>query len=150
MSVKAEMSTWFLNKGYVLDIRKVQEKIGKNIISIYHEKIRQRKRLLAKCLLCCEFEEAKKFSKNGLVYIAHGVRCDTEEKKNYYLFSNSHQAAAEAKELKLKWENLDMNHSWLKVIKKENQATVENLIQLVIAVYNDSKLLTPSAWSWPS
>ena len=24
-------------KGYVLDIRKVQEKIGKNIISIYHE-----------------------------------------------------------------------------------------------------------------
>ena len=67
-------------KGYVLDIRKVQEKIGKNIISIYHEKIGQRKRLLAKCLLCCEFEEAKKFSKNGLVYIAHGVRFDTEEK----------------------------------------------------------------------
>ena len=30
-------------KGYVLDIRKVQEKIGKNIISIYHEKIGQRK-----------------------------------------------------------------------------------------------------------
>ena len=47
-------------KGYVLDIRKVQEKIGKNIISIYHEKIGQRKRLLAKCLLCCEFEEEAK------------------------------------------------------------------------------------------
>ena len=78
------------------------EKIGKNIISIYHEKIGQRKRLLAKCLLCCEFEEAKKFSKNGLVYIAHGVRCDTEEKIMKiidHLFSNSHQAVAEAKEL---------------------------------------------------
>ena len=34
--------------------------------------------------------------------------------------------------------------------KKENQATVENLIRLAIDVYNDSKLLTPSAWSWPS
>merc|ERR1712082_386203 len=54
-------------KGYVLDIRKIQEKIGKNIISIYHEKIGKKKRILAKCLLCCEFEEAKKFSKNGLV-----------------------------------------------------------------------------------
>ena len=43
-----------------------------------------------------------------------------------------------------------MNHPWLKVLKKENQATVENLIRLAIDVYNDSKLLTPSAWSWPS
>ena len=43
-----------------------------------------------------------------------------QRKKNYYhLFSNSHQAAAEAKELKLKWENLDMNHPWLKVKKKK-------------------------------
>ena len=52
------------------------------------------------------------------MYIAHGVRCDTEEKIMKiidHLFSNSHQAAAEAKELKLKWENLDMNHPWLKV-----------------------------------
>ena len=94
------------------------KKIGKNIISIYHEKIGKKKLILAKCLLCCEFEEAKKFSKNGLVYIAHGVQCDTEEKVMKiidHLFSNSHQAAAEAKELKLKWENLDMNHPWLNV-----------------------------------
>ena len=104
-----------------MDIRKVQEKIGKNNISIYHEKIGKKKWILAKCLLCCEFEEAKKFSKNGLVYIAHGVWCDTEEKKeNYYnLFSNSHQAAAEAKELKLKWKNLDINHPWLNIKKKK-------------------------------
>ena len=58
-------------KGYVLDIRKVQEKNGQNIISIYLEKIGKKKQMLAKCLLCCEFE-AEKFSKNGLVYIAHG------------------------------------------------------------------------------
>ena len=50
----------------------------------------------------------------------------------------------------MKWENLDLNHPWLNVLKKENQATVENLIRLAIAVYNDSKLFTPSAWSWPS
>ena len=84
-------------------------------------KLERKKLILAKCLLCCEFEEAKKFSKNGLVYIAHGVRCDTDEKTMKiidHLFSNSHQAAAEAKELKLKWENLDMNHPWLKVFKK--------------------------------
>ena len=83
-----------------------------------------------------------------MVYIAHGVRCDTDEKIMKiidHLFSNSHQAAVEAKELKLKWEKLDMNHPWLKVLNKENQATVENLIRLVIDIYNDSKLLTPSA-----
>ena len=43
-----------------------------------------------------------------------------------------------------------MNHPWLKVLKKENEPTVENLIRLAIAIYNDSQLLTPSAWSWPS
>ena len=48
-------------------------------------KLERKKLILAKCLLCCEFEEAKKFSKNGLVYIAHGVRCDTEEKKRKLL-----------------------------------------------------------------
>ena len=40
-----------------------------------------------------------------MVYIAHGVRCDTDEKIMKiidHLFSNSHQAAVEAKELKLK------------------------------------------------
>ena len=53
-----------------------------------------------------------------MVYIAHGVRYDTDEKIMKiidHLFSNSHQAAVEAKELKLKWEKLDMNHPWLKV-----------------------------------
>ena len=43
-----------------------------------------------------------------------------KKKENYYnLFSNSHQAAAEAKELKLKWKNLDINHPWLNIKKKK-------------------------------
>ena len=67
-----------------------------------------------------------------------------------HLFSNSHLASVEAKELKLQWENLDVNHPWLKVLKRENHITIEKLLRLTIAVYNYSKLLTPSAWSWPS
>ena len=68
-------------KGYLLNINKIQNKVGKEIISVYSEKIGSRKRLLAKCNICSQFEEqAKKRSRNGTVYIAHGVRCDSEEK----------------------------------------------------------------------
>ena len=45
-----------------------------------------------------------------------------KKKENYYhLFSNSHQAAAEANELKLKWENLDMkfDHESIEILCPE-------------------------------
>ena len=44
----------------------------------------------------------------------------------------------------------DVNHFLVRVLKKQEQTTVENLIKLAIDVNNDRKLLTPSAWTWPA
>jgi hypothetical protein len=137
-----------------LNINKIQNKGGKETISVYSEKIGSRKRQLAKCNICSEFkEQARKRSRHGIVYIADGVRCDSEEKlKNIidYLHSEIHQAALDAKKYKELLDNQDLNHPLVRVLKKPEQTTVENLIKLAIDVYNDSKLLTPSAWSWPA
>ena len=141
-------------QGYILNIDKIQGKVGDDILSAYHKKIGSRKRLLAKCLICNEFEEdAKKCSSNGTVYIAHGVRCDSEEKLTRivdHFRSREHAAAVDAKKFKELWENQTLSHPWLRILQKQGQFTVQNLIKLAMDVYNDSKQLTLSAWSWPS
>ncbi len=43
-----------------------------------------------------------------------------------------------------------MSHPWLRVLEKQDKIIVENLIKLAVDVYNDSKKLTLSAWSWPA
>ena len=53
----------------------------------------------------------------------------------------------DAKKYKELWENHELNHLLIRVLKKHEQATVENITKLAIDVYNDSKL---SAWSWPA
>ena len=110
---------------------------------------------LAKCNICSQFEEQAKLkrSRHGIVYIAHGVRCDLEEKlKNIvdHFHCEIHQVALDAKKYKELWDSRDLNHPLVIVLKKHEQTTVENLIKLAIDVYNVSKLLTPSAWSWPA
>ena len=143
-----------LCRGYLLNINKIKKKVGNEAISVCSEKIGSRKRQLAKCNVCSQFEEqAKRRSRHGVVYIAHGVRCDSEEKlKNIidHLHSEIHQAALDAKKYKELWDRQDQNHPLVRVLKKQEQTTVGNLIKLAIDVYNDSKLLTPSAWSWPA
>ena len=118
---------------------------------VYKEKIGSRKRLLAKCSICSEFEEhAKRKSRHGIVYLAHGVRCDSEEKlKNIvdHLFSEMHKAAVDAKDHKEMWDSQSTSHPWVRVLQKHQQAIVENLIKLATDVYNDCKLLTPSIGS---
>ena len=143
-----------LYRGYPLNIKKIQDKVGKEALSVYSNKIGSRKRLLAKCSICSKFEEdAKKKSRHGTVYLAHGVRCDSEEKLKRivdHLYSKMHKAAVDAKNCKELWDNQSQNHPWVRVLQKQEQVTVESLIKLAIDVYNDSKLLTPSAWSWPA
>ena len=128
--------------------------MGNETISVYSEKIGFRKRQLAKSNVCSQFEEqAKRRSRHGVVYIAHGVRCDMEEKlKNIidHLHSEIHQAALDARKYKELCDRQDQNHPLVRILKKQEQTTVGNLIKLAIDVYNDSKLLTPSAWSWPA
>ena len=128
-----------LYERYILDVNKIQEKVGKDILSVYHEKIGSRKRLLAKCLICNQFEEdAKKHSRNGIVYLAHGVRCDSMEKLVKivdHFKSNAHQAAVDAKKFKELWKKQSLSHPWLRVLEKQNKVTVENLIKLAVDVY---------------
>ena len=143
-----------LYRGYSLNIKKIQDKAGKETISVYHDKIGSRKRLLAKCKICSEFEEeAKKKSRHGIVYIAHGVRCDSNDKLKIivdHLYSEMHKAAVDAKNYKELWDNHNYNHPWVRVLQNQEQVNLETLIKLAIDVYNDTKLLTPSAWSWPA
>ena len=123
-------------RGYLLIINKIQNKVGKETLSVYSEKIGSRKRQFAKCNICSQFEEqAKRRSRHGIVYIAHGVRCDSEEKlKNIidHLCSEIHQAALDAKKYKELWDSQDVNHPLVIVLKKQEQTTVANLIKLVL------------------
>ena len=64
--------------------------------------------------------------------------------------SRAHAAAVDAKKFKELWENQTLSHPWLRILQRQHQFTVQNLIKLAINVYNDSKQLTLSAWSWPS
>ena len=137
----------------MLNIRKIQDKVGQETILVYSEKIGSRKRQLAKCNICFQFEEeAKKRSRHDIVYLAHGVRCNSEEKLKKiidHLFSDMHKAAMDAKTCTELWESQNLNDPWVRVLQKQKQITVENLVKLAIDVYNHSKLLTLSAWSWP-
>lgn len=57
---------------------------------------------------------------------------------------------SKAKKFKELLENQKLSHPWLRVLQKQDQFTIQNLIKVAIDVYNDSKQLTLSAWSWPS
>ena len=81
------------------------------------------------------------------------MRCDSEEKLVKiidYFRSNANQAAMDASRFKELWGKQSLSHPWLRIFEKQDKLTVENLIKLAIDVYNDSKQLILSVWSWPS
>ena len=49
-----------------------------------------------------------------------------------------------------KWATKDKSHPWVRTLQSNDPAVVRSLIHMAVDVYNDSKLLTPAAWSWPS
>ena len=110
-------------RGYFVEYQQNSKKVGNETISVYSKKIGSCKRQLAKCNVCSQFEEqAKRSSRHGVVYIAHGVRCDLEEKlKNIidHLHSEIHQAALDAKKYKELWDRQDQNHPLVRVLKKQ-------------------------------
>ena len=110
-----------------------------------------------KCCLCAEFEdEAKRFSANGRVYIAQGVRCDGKKKNSNvinHLLGPSHKAAQEQKKLSKLWNAKDKRHPFINLTTRSSPTVLKTLTEMAIEVYNDSKSLTSawsSAWSWPS
>ena len=81
------------------------------------------------------------------------MKCDSKEKLEKIVDHFSTKALAaevDAKKCRNLWENQTVNHPWLGTLRKKEKRTVENFIKLAIDVYNDSKQLTLSAWSWPS
>ena len=109
---------------------------------------------MVKCLVCSEFEEeAKRYAGNNRVYLADGVRCDGKKILQDivdHLHGATHAAALEMKRLSTQWSNNSMNHPWLRTLKSNDLNVIQTLIHMAVDVYNDSKLLTPAAWSWPS
>ena len=65
--------------------------------------------------------------------------------------SQAHLACVEAKQNKELYEANDtQHHPWLNVIVKMNKQLLQHMNQVILDVYNDAKIGTLSAWSWPS
>ena len=147
-------------RGFRLDAKAMVRKVGNDVLSLFTERSRavtakkSRKRLFIKCCICSEHEkEAKQFAANHKVYMAQGVRCDSKKKLKDvidHLHGAPHEAAMERAKLIEQWSKKDSNHPWLKTLKTNYPAVINTLVHMAVDVYNDSKLLTPSAWSWPS
>ncbi len=157
---EAEESLSLSYKGFRLNAKAIVKKVGTDVLTLYSEKIRTvtaknaRKRLFFKCLTCCKHEkEATRFAVNHKVYIAKGVRCDGQKKLKDvidHLHGAPHAAAMERERLEQQWNSKDSNHPWLKTMKSNDPSVINTLVQMAVDVYNDSKLLTLAAWSWPS
>ena len=122
-------------------------------LKFYNDAQGQRKRLFVNCLICEEFEfEAKKYSRNGVVPLARGCRADAKKKLMNvvdHLLSQPHKKSSDYKQLNRQWKSQSTSHPWIHYLTKQRVETVEMLISLSIDVYNDSLLLTPTAFSWP-
>jgi len=141
-----ESAEWY--KGFKLDVSW--------LLKTYQclEKIKLGNRNGIKCQLCWKhITEAQKYSKNGRVPIADGVRCEGKERLERiidHLKSEVHLAASRLDCMQEKWMANSSQHPWIKTLVSHNAEKVKFLIELAVDVYNDSKVLTLSAHSWPS
>ncbi|CAB4010088.1 Retrovirus-related Pol poly from transposon 297 [Paramuricea clavata] len=146
-------------RGYPLNLKALLGKFGDGVLSQYYERSRvstqnrQKARGFVKCCICGEFEEeAKRFSANGRVYMAQGVRCDGKKKIQDvidHLLGPSHRAAQEKKQLSKLWHAKDKRHPFINLATKSDPTVLKTLTEMAVEVYNDSKSLTLAAWSWP-
>ena len=81
-------------------------------------------------------------------------RCRADSKKKLmdvvdHLLSQPHKKLSDYKQLNRQWKSQSTSHPWIHYLTKHREETVEMLIRLSIDVYNDSRLLTPTAFSRP-
>ena len=84
--------------------------------------------------------------------MASGVRADSKERLRQAvdrIGSRAHAAAVEVQNFQRQWEAKSGEHPWVAVLKKSEAGVTKFLVELAVAVYNDSMLETPAAWSWP-
>lgn len=138
VSVKKLSIEWFLRNFDCLSLTKV----------IVNGKLRP----ILKCTVCKEFEKvAKNTSKNGSVYMADGVRADSQDKLQRvldHLNGKSHSDAVLAKQNQELWINRSEDHIWRKYLQSQHRDLVELLMRMAIDVYNDSLHDTLPAWNW--
>jgi hypothetical protein len=90
-------------KGFKLDANAIVLKAGTDVLRMYMSKDSGagRNRMMILCQICKEYEEeAIRWSRNGVVYLANGIRCDGEKKLKEvvdHLLSSSHKAVLEKK-----------------------------------------------------
>lgn len=106
------------------------------------------------CNVCKEFENvAKHNSKNGSVYMANGIRVDSQERMRRvvtHLNGKNHNDALLTKQNHELWINRSEDHVWRKYLSVQHRDLVELLIRMAMDVYNDSLHDTLPAWNWPA
>ena len=142
----------FYYHGIKLDLKFIIESFPE--LQSYTAKKNVKKRLHVVCNLCKEYlDVAKKYSRNGKIGIANGVRADDEERLKLmidHVFSEMHKAKRDQKQLELMWEEKSSNHPWLNGFKKANTNVVKFLVNMAYYLYNDCLCETISAHSWPA
>lgn len=63
------------------------------------------------------YSRSKKFSKNGTIPIADGVRCDSQNKLERiidHLTTEAHNTATNLAQMQMKWMEQSDEHPWIK------------------------------------
>ena len=106
------------------------------------------------CLLCTKYElEVKRYATNGRIPVGSGVRIDGKDRLRLlvdHLLSSAHNEALRLQKLEEAWSLSSDSHPWVKVMKQCKTQTLEFLLRLAVDVYNDCRVETLSARSWPS
>uniref|UniRef100_A0A2S2QDI7 Uncharacterized protein n=1 Tax=Sipha flava TaxID=143950 RepID=A0A2S2QDI7_9HEMI len=109
---ETKKSEWY--KGSKLDISWILQTYS------FFQKIKLGKRYGIKCMTCfTHIQEAKKFSKNGTIPIADGVRCDSQNKLERiidHLTTEAHNAATNLDQMQMKWMEQSDEHPWIKTV----------------------------------
>ena len=113
-----------------------------------------RKRQVVTCKLCQKYEShVKRFTVNGQLPIASGMRADGKDRLKYvveHLQSTAHEEAMKQQKIDEAWSSMSDSHPWARVLKKSKAETLNFFIHLAVDVYNDGQTETLSARSWPS
>ena len=107
---------------------------------------------MVKCLVCSEFEEAKRNAGNKQVYLADGAHYTGKNQQDIvdHLHGAPHAAAIEMKKLHSRWSASSSDHPWLGTLRSNDPNVIQTLTHMALDVYNNSNLLTFVGWSWPS
>ena len=67
-----------------------------------------------------------------------------------HMHGKAHSAAKTAEKMESQWRDKSEKHPWISVLKKAAAGVTKTLLEVAVAVYNDSLHETLSAWSWPA